>query len=297
MIMGGLLILIYICFQLYRRLYCPLRAKWEISQLGKNLTNEGAEEFACFVEDLLMIPNYPIMYNRLKAGWGLIRDSRNISPRMKERVKVVLQSRGVVLHGGIGYIQRQDFTSNNQGNTESEIFLAKGRGKRWEMGTVIKYLVLGIVIVFSCRLVLATIIDHYTEAGIESRNQGAYDNAISEYNKAIFLQKFSSAKLPDTYCLRGWAYVAKGDYANAVADFNEAVKIAPQKANIYIERGKMFRIKNDYDKALADFTKAIGLAPKNSGYYEIRGETYRELGNGEQAETDFAKAQELKKKR
>lgn len=65
-----------------------------VAALGKNLTDEGAEEFCRFVEGAV-IPNYLDLYNKLRAGCDMVQGSRQISREMKEKVKVTLQSRGV----------------------------------------------------------------------------------------------------------------------------------------------------------------------------------------------------------
>ncbi len=81
-------------FQGLRQAYGFLTIGAAVAALGKNLTDEGAEEFCRFVESAV-IPNYPAIYNKLRAGYGMVHDSRQISREMKEKVKIALQSKGV----------------------------------------------------------------------------------------------------------------------------------------------------------------------------------------------------------
>ncbi len=88
-----------ICYAVFRGLrygYAWLSIGSAISTLGQNQTDEGAETFRHFVEGAV-IPNQPAIYNKLRAGWGMVRDARGISRSQKEMVKVALQSRGVYL--------------------------------------------------------------------------------------------------------------------------------------------------------------------------------------------------------
>lgn len=81
-----------------------IRRDWRIEKnlnnaivnLGSNLTDAGAIAFLDFIENAPLL-NHPRIYNYLRAAWGMIRDARGISAKNKERIKIVLQTRGVVL--------------------------------------------------------------------------------------------------------------------------------------------------------------------------------------------------------
>ena len=89
-----LLMGIYTIFRLLRKQYSKLTINSALSALRDNLTNDGAEEFCQFVEGAT-IYNHPSIYSKLRAAWGLVRGSHNISKRMKEQVRNALLGRGV----------------------------------------------------------------------------------------------------------------------------------------------------------------------------------------------------------
>ena len=81
-------------FMNLRKAYGFISIPWAVSALSKNLTDEGAEKFCRFVEDAI-IPNNQGLYDNLRAGWSMVRDSIDISRDMKVKVKAALQGRGV----------------------------------------------------------------------------------------------------------------------------------------------------------------------------------------------------------
>ena len=88
----------YTVFRLIRKFYSRMTIESALSTLGNNLTNEGAEDFCRFVEGAT-IYNHPEIYHKLRAGWGMVRGSRNISRRVKDDVKNALLRRGVNING------------------------------------------------------------------------------------------------------------------------------------------------------------------------------------------------------
>jgi len=61
------------------------------------------------------------------------------------------------------------------------------------------------------------------------------------------------------YNNRGTAYGEKGQYDQAISDFNKAIEINPRYNTAYNNRGIVYRLKDQYDQAISDFNKAIEI--------------------------------------
>ena len=66
----------------------------------------------------------------------------------------------------------------------------------------------------------------------------------------------------DAYYNRGVAYREKGQYDQAISDFNKALEINPRYAPVYFNRGVAYYHKGQYDKAWENVHKAQDLGFK-----------------------------------
>jgi len=69
------------------------------------------------------------------------------------------------------------------------------------------------------------------------------------------------------YNNRGAAYGEKGQYDQAVSDFNKAIEINPRYIKAYNNRGIVYRLQGQYDRAVSDFNKAIEMNPLDAEAY------------------------------
>jgi tetratricopeptide (TPR) repeat protein len=69
------------------------------------------------------------------------------------------------------------------------------------------------------------------------------------------------------YNNRGIAYGEKGQYDQAISDFNKAIEINPRYNKAYNNRGIVYRLKGQYDQAISDFNKAIEINPLDGEAY------------------------------
>ncbi|HUL37796.1 MAG TPA: tetratricopeptide repeat protein [Thermodesulfobacteriota bacterium] len=61
------------------------------------------------------------------------------------------------------------------------------------------------------------------------------------------------------YNNRGIAYGEKGQYDQAISEFSKAIQINPNYDKAYNNRGIVYRLKGEYNQAISDFNKAIQI--------------------------------------
>ncbi|MBW1915530.1 MAG: tetratricopeptide repeat protein [Deltaproteobacteria bacterium] len=97
----------------------------------------------------------------------------------------------------------------------------------------------------------------------------------------------------DFYINQGNAYVGKGQYDQAISDFNKAIQINPRFAKAYYNRGVAYKRKGQYDQAISDYNKAIEINPRDALAYYNRGIACFYAKKYEKAWDDAHKAQDL----
>jgi tetratricopeptide (TPR) repeat protein len=129
----------------------------------------------------------------------------------------------------------------------------------------------------------------YVTRGNDCANKGQYDEAISDYNKALEI----NPQYALAYYNRGLAYDSKGQYDQAISDFNKALEINPRNALTYVGRGMAYGKKGSYDEAISDYTKVLEINPRYAEAYYNRGLLYDNKGQYDQAISDYSKALEI----
>jgi len=97
----------------------------------------------------------------------------------------------------------------------------------------------------------------------KSTDKGKYDQAISDYTKAIEIDPGHST----AYNNRGVAYGEKGQYDRAISDYTKAIEINPRFAAAYYNRGLAYQNKGGYDQAIPDYNKALEINPRLAEAY------------------------------
>lgn len=121
--------------------------------------------------------------------------------------------------------------------------------------------------------------------------------AIDLYNEAMGLSVgvdaaevyFQSAM----YFWRGWSYYYLGNLNQALEDFEEALDLAPDVADYWVDFARMLSEAGDYDEAVEAAEAAIDLNPELSNAYYQRGYAYGEMGECELAIEDYDRAIEI----
>jgi Tfp pilus assembly protein PilF len=129
----------------------------------------------------------------------------------------------------------------------------------------------------------------YSNRGYAHNENGEYDQAIADFNRAIELNpQFAYA-----YANRGFAYRHKGDLNQAIADYNRAIEVNSKYASAYSNRGYAYSQKGDFARAIADYGRAIELEPDRGRAYCLRAKAYLQDGKTDQAFADISKALQI----
>ncbi len=138
--------------------------------------------------------------------------------------------------------------------------------------------------------------DDYLHSARLKVEQGDFDGAISDLNKAIALNPNSAA----AYGIRGYAkyhtkgggltYHEGGDLDGAIADFDKELSLEPNHLSGYLNRSAAKDDKGDFDGAIADCDKCIALSPDFPNAYYNRGNAKGDKGEFDEAIADYDKA-------
>lgn len=116
--------------------------------------------------------------------------------------------------------------------------------------------------------------------------QGNYDKAIEDYNKAIRI----NPQCAEAYTNRGTVKVALGQHNDAIADYDQAIRINPHDAQAYYNRGTAKGLLGRHDDAVADYDQAIRINPHDAQTYTNRGTIKAALGRHDDAIADYDQA-------
>ena len=130
----------------------------------------------------------------------------------------------------------------------------------------------------------------YYYRGNTKHDIGFYQNAISDYSKAIRLKP----DFMEAYHNRGNAKAELGQHLEAITDFDIAIKLKPDDAMSYYNRGAAKASLSRYVEAIADYDIAIKLNPDDVISYSLRGASKADLGRYSEAIADFDTAIRLK---
>ncbi len=129
----------------------------------------------------------------------------------------------------------------------------------------------------------------YHNRGTAYGKKGRYDEAISDFTKALEI----NPRFAEAYRSRGSAYDDKGQYDEAISDYNKALEMNPGDGLAYYNRGIAYAHKGQYDEAISDYIKVLEIDPKDAWTYNNRGIAYEKKGEYDQAISDYNKALEI----
>jgi len=134
----------------------------------------------------------------------------------------------------------------------------------------------------------------YNNLGVAYDDNGDYDEAIEQYEKALDIYEIHPAykahpETATTYNNLGIAYRKKGEYDKAIELYKKALgiyenhpayKAHPETAKTYNNLGAAYGAKGDYDEAIEQFEKALGIYENHPAYkaHPETAKTYNNLG-------------------
>jgi tetratricopeptide (TPR) repeat protein len=131
--------------------------------------------------------------------------------------------------------------------------------------------------------------EFYINRGISYYERGQYDQAMSDYNKALGIDP-GSAKA----CYkRGIICFKKGEYDQAISDYTKTLGINPRYPNAHYNRGHAYAANSQYDQAILDFSKTLEIDPRDAEAYYSRAVCYYYQRGYEKSWEDVNKAQGL----
>ncbi len=126
----------------------------------------------------------------------------------------------------------------------------------------------------------------YANKGFKFFRKGQFEEAISNFNKAIELHPGVTL----CYFARGQIYLEQKQIDKAISDFNKTIELNPYLMNAYIFRGSAYFIGGQFDKAIDDYNKAIEMKPEDAAVYNLRGNAYFKKGEIDRAIADYTSA-------
>lgn len=113
----------------------------------------------------------------------------------------------------------------------------------------------------------------YGTQGLMYSENGQYDLAISEFNKALKIAPSS----PELYNNRGIVYAKAKQYDLAISDFTKALELKPDASQAYYNRAMTYLMEDQFKMAFSDLSKVLDIDPLYKSAYDIRGSMYAVL--------------------
>ncbi len=104
---------------------------------------------------------------------------------------------------------------------------------------------------------------HY-DRGVKSVKEGKYNDAISELEKAVYLNPHNELyrkTLGQANFLNGISFYNNGKLSNAIAGFRNALQVDPFNASYLYNLGLAYHKNKNVDKAIEAYTRALKIIP------------------------------------
>ncbi len=137
----------------------------------------------------------------------------------------------------------------------------------------------------------------YLARGEAYEKSNNYANAVTDYEKALSMDRGDLAKKPPVYFNIGTTYLNWGKNAEAITYFDKAIKLDRRYVQALVHRGVAYHNIGKFDLAKADFDTALSLDANNALAYRYRANIYALADNYGKVVVDLNKCLELDPKR
>jgi protein O-mannosyl-transferase len=127
------------------------------------------------------------------------------------------------------------------------------------------------------------------ERGISLLYAGRFDLALQDLNVAVNIDSLS----PDNYFNRGLIHNKIGNFKVALNDFSKCIELSKENPEILMNIGNTYLFLNEFDTALENYTKAIELNPNYAEAFASRANLKVNFMTDKSGYKDFKKALEL----
>jgi tetratricopeptide (TPR) repeat protein len=141
-------------------------------------------------------------------------------------------------------------------------------------------------------LVMSQAPEDYFNSSIEQLGRGEYETALASINKAIAMDSLNA----EYYLQRAIVYYHLTRYDKVIKDCYTALKIEPDKPQVYFLRGQVCLVTESYGGAILFFGKAVKYAKNSELLYNAflnRGQAYLAIGKYSEAHDDYIAAYEI----
>lgn len=129
----------------------------------------------------------------------------------------------------------------------------------------------------------------HIQAGIQRMFQREYHEAVQEFSAAIKIEP----ERAELYCKRGSAFELLGEHEMALADYERALARDGRLMEVYLRRGTVRTAQGDYAAALADFEQVLSIRPNDVECHLQRGVCLTKNGRTRDAAVEFEKVLRL----
>lgn len=121
----------------------------------------------------------------------------------------------------------------------------------------------------------------YRKAGIQFLNKGAYESAVSAFQKALDNSNGRITEVELDICYyKAFALIQLGNYEEAMKVYDAIITYDKKATNAYFQKGNLYAVKGDVKNAVSYYNKAIKM---DSSDYELYISAYNNLISIEEA--------------
>jgi tetratricopeptide (TPR) repeat protein len=132
---------------------------------------------------------------------------------------------------------------------------------------------------------LESLANNALSKGIDLYRRQDYEGAIREFRRSIGLAP-NSTHSADASSYMANAYIALEDTEGAIKAYKGAIRLSPDRDDIYISLGNLYFSEERYDEAAEVYAKAVKIYSSSDNHYAL-GQAYLNAGRYSEADREF----------